>query len=80
VLKGSKAVEDQRFVGGFLGTELFVEEQAVAAQTFGLVLQGAVCDAELSADLSQTGASHEAMEERFQEVGVAEPVGGGESL
>jgi len=52
VFEGSEAVEDQRFVGSRLGTELFVEEQAVAAQTFRLVLQGTVGDAELTADLT----------------------------
>jgi hypothetical protein len=80
VLESTKAVENKRFVGSRLGTELFVEEQAVAAETFGLVLQGAVCDAELTADLAQTGTSDEAMEEGFQEVGVSEPIGRGEGL
>jgi len=52
----------------------------VAAQPFGLELQGSVRDTQLSADLAQTGASDEAMEEGFQEIGVAEPIGGGEGL
>jgi len=52
VFESPKAVEDQRFVGRLLGTKLFVEEQAVAAQTFRLVLQGTVGDAELTADLT----------------------------
>ena len=80
VLEGSEAIEYQRFVGGLFRTKLFVEEQTVSAQAFGLELQGAVRDAELTADLAQTGATDEAMEEGFQEVGVAEPIGGGEGL
>jgi hypothetical protein len=80
VLESPKTVENQRFVWSGLGTELFVKEQAVTAETLRLVLQCAVGDAELATDLTQTGASDEAMEERLQEVGVAEPVGGGEGL
>ena len=52
VLEGPETVEDQRFVGSPLGAELFVKEQTVAAETLRLVLQCAVCDAELSADLT----------------------------
>jgi hypothetical protein len=80
VLEGSEAIEYQRFVGGRLGTKLFVEEQAVAAQAFRLELEGSVCDTQLSADLSEAGATDEAMEEGFQEIGVSEPIGGGEGL
>ncbi len=80
VFEGSKTVENNRFIGSLLGTKLFVEEQAVAAQTLCLVLQGTVGDTELTADLTQTGSSDEAMEEGFQEIGVSEPIGGGEGL
>jgi hypothetical protein len=52
----------------------------VATEAFGLELQGSVRDTQLSADLSETGATDEAMEEGFQEVGVSEPIGGGEGL
>jgi hypothetical protein len=38
VFKGSKAVENQRLVWSLAGTKLFMEEQAVTAQTFGLAL------------------------------------------
>jgi hypothetical protein len=38
VLEGSEAIEHQGFVRGGLGTELFVEEQAVAAQALRLML------------------------------------------
>ena len=80
MLKGSEAVEHQGFVGNSFGTKLFVEEQAVATEAFGLELQGSVRDTQLSADLSEAGASDEAMEKGFQEIGVTEPVGGGEGL
>ena len=80
VLKSSEAIENEGFVGGRLGTKLFVEEQAVATEAFGLELQGSVRDTQLSADLSEAGATDEAMEEGFQEVGVSEPIGGGEGL
>ena len=52
VLKSSEAIENQGFVGDRFGTKLFVEEQAVAAQTFGLELQSSVRDTQLAADLS----------------------------
>jgi hypothetical protein len=80
VLEGSKAVKYQGFLRSLLGTKLFVEEQAVAAEAFGLELQGSVRDTELTADLSEAGATDEAMEEGFQEVGVSQPIGGGEGL
>lgn len=80
VLEGPKTVEDEWFGWSRLGTKLFMEEQAVAAQTLRLVLQCAVCDAELPTDLAQAGAADETMEKRFQEIGVTEPIGGGESL
>jgi hypothetical protein len=38
VLKSSEAIENEGFVGGRPGTELFVEEQAVAAQALRLML------------------------------------------
>jgi hypothetical protein len=57
-----------------------VEEQAVAAEALALALDGAVGDADLSADLSVAGAADQAVEEAFEELGVTEPVGGGEGL
>jgi hypothetical protein len=80
VFEGSKAVEHQGFLGSLFGAKLFVEEQTVAAQAFGLELQGSVRDTQLSADLSEAGASDEAMEEDLQQIGVTEPIGGGEGL
>jgi len=80
VLEGSEAVEHQGFIGSLFRAKLLVEEQTVSAQAFGLELQGSVCDAELTADLSEAGATDEAMEKGFQEIGVTEPIGGGEGL
>jgi hypothetical protein len=80
VLEGSKAVEDQRFLGGAPGSPLFMEEQTVSAETFGLALDGLVRDPELSADLTETGASDQAMEEGLEEVAASQPIGGGEGL
>jgi hypothetical protein len=57
-----------------------MEELTVAAEAFRLVLQRAVGDAELTADLAKTGTSDEAVEEGFQQIGISEPVGGGEGL
>ncbi len=80
VLEGSKAVEYQRFIGCRPGTKQLVEEQAVAAKALRLELKSSVGDAELSADLTETRATDQAMEEGFEEVGMAEPVGGREGL
>jgi hypothetical protein len=80
VFEGSKAVEDEGLSRRGAGSKLFVEQEAVAAESFGLTLQGAVRDTEFAADLSQTRAADEAMEERAEEVRVSQPVGGCEGL
>jgi hypothetical protein len=80
VFEAPKAVEDQGLAGRSAGPKLFVEEQAVAPQAFGLALQGAVHDAEFAADLAKTGAPNQAMEQGFEQLGVSQPVAGGEGL
>ena len=57
-----------------------MEEQAVTTQALGLKLKRAVSDTEFSADLTEAGASDEAMEEHFQQIGITEPVGGRKGL
>jgi hypothetical protein len=57
-----------------------MKEQAVAAEALLLSLDGAVGDAELAADLTQTGAADEAMEEGLEKTRVSQPVGGREGL
>jgi hypothetical protein len=80
VFKGSEAVEDEGLAGCTARPKLLMEEQAVAPKAFGLALQGAVHNAELAADLPKTGATDKAMEKGFEELGVSQPVGGGEGL
>jgi hypothetical protein len=80
VLEGPEAVENQGFARGRFGAKLFMEEQAVATEAFCLVLKRAVRDTELTADLAKTGSPDEAVEEGFQQVGVSQPVAGGEGL
>ena len=55
-------------------------EQAVSAEALGLALECAVGDAELAADLSQTGATDQAMEQGSEQVRIPQPVAGGEGL
>jgi hypothetical protein len=80
VFKAPEAVEDEWLAGRTAGPKLFMEEQAVAPKAFGLALQGAVHDAEFAADLPKTRATDKAMEKGFEELGVSQPVGGGEGL
>jgi len=80
VFEGPEPVEDEGLSGRGPGPEVFVEEQTVAAEAFGLALQGAVGDTEFAADLAQTGAADEAMEEGFEELCVSQPIGGREGL
>ncbi|MBW2388636.1 MAG: hypothetical protein JRG89_09370 [Deltaproteobacteria bacterium] len=80
VFKGSEAVEDEGLAGCTAWPTLLMEEQAVAPKAFGLTLQGTVRDAEFAADLPKTGATDKAMEKGFEELGVSQPVGGGEGL
>jgi hypothetical protein len=57
-----------------------MKEQTVSAEPLCLVLDRAVGDAELAADLSQAGAADEAMKEGFEQIRVSQPVVGGEGL
>jgi hypothetical protein len=80
VLKSPKTVKDQGLVRARFGANLFMKEKAVAAEAFRLVLECAVGDAKLTADLAKAGAADEPMEKNFQKVGISQPVGGGEGL
>jgi hypothetical protein len=80
VFEGPEPVEDEGLAGRGARPKLFVEEQAVTAEAFGLALQCAVRDTELAADLSQAGPADEAVEEGFEELGVSQPIAGGEGL
>jgi hypothetical protein len=57
-----------------------VEQEAVAAEAVGKALDGGVGDAELAGDLAVAGAGDFGAEDGIEEVGAAEPVGGGEGL
>lgn len=76
VLEGPEAVENEGLGGRFAGSQPLVEEQAVSAEALGLVLDGAVVDTELAADLAQARSADQTMKEPLEEVGVPEPVGG----
>jgi hypothetical protein len=52
----------------------------VSAQTLGESLDGRVGDAELAGDLAVSGAGDFGAEDGLEQVGTAEPVGGGEGL
>ena len=80
VLEGPEAVEHERLIGCPFGADLFMKEQAVAAEALHLSLNGAVGDAELAADLTQTGAADEAMEEGFEKTRMSQPIAGREGL
>jgi hypothetical protein len=80
VFEGPESVEDEGLSGRRPGSELLVEEQAMAAEAFGLTLQRAVGDTEFTADLSQARAADETVEEGFEQLGVSQPVGGREGL
>ncbi len=76
VFEGTKTVQDQGLVGGFPGTEAFMEEEAVTAEAIHVASDGTRSDAELAADLTQTGTADETMKERNETVGALQPVGG----
>ena len=57
-----------------------MKEQAVASEVVHLSLDGAVGDAELTADLAKTGAAHQAMKQGFEKLGVSQPIRGREGL
>jgi hypothetical protein len=81
--EGAEAVHDERLIAE-LGLGRFskglVEQETVSSQTFDEALDGGVDDAELSGDLAVSGAGDFGAEDGFEEVGAAEPVGGGEGL
>jgi hypothetical protein len=80
VLEGSKTIEHERLVGFAFWPPLLMKEQAVTAEALHLSLNGAARHAELAADLAQTGAANEAMEEGFEKTRVSQPVGEREGL
>jgi hypothetical protein len=57
-----------------------MKQQAVSAKTFGLALDGAGGDPELSADLTEARAADQAMEEGLEKVRVFQPIGRREGL
>jgi hypothetical protein len=57
-----------------------VEQETVSTQTIGEALDGGVDDAELAGDLTVAGAGDLGAEDGLEQVGAAEPVGGGEGL
>jgi hypothetical protein len=57
-----------------------VEQEAVSTEAFDEALDGGVDDAELTGDLAVSGPGDFGAEDGFEEVGAAEPVGGGEGL
>jgi hypothetical protein len=57
-----------------------MEQEAVSSEAIGEALDGGVDDAELTGDLAVSGAGDFGAEDGFEEVGTAEPVGGGEGL
>jgi hypothetical protein len=62
------------------GAPHLVEEQTVTTEALGLALDRARGDAELAADLAQTGAADESVEQALEQSGVPQPVGDGERL
>ncbi|MEZ4279673.1 MAG: hypothetical protein R3F21_08700 [Myxococcota bacterium] len=52
----------------------------MAAEAVDEALDGGVDDAELAGDLAVAGAGHLGAEDGLEQVGSAEPVGGGEGL
>jgi hypothetical protein len=61
-------------------SELLLEEQAVAAEAFALAQDGGVGDTQVAGDLAVAAACEEPEEELGEQLGLAEPVGGGEGL
>ncbi len=55
-----------------------MEEQAVSAEAVADAADGGVGDAPGAGDLTEGGAADELVEDVGQEVGTAQPVGGGE--
>jgi hypothetical protein len=71
----AEAIQHQGLAGRAPRPELFVDEQAVAAQALDLALDREGLDAELTGDLAEAGAAQDAPEERPQEIWTLEPVG-----
>jgi hypothetical protein len=79
-LQGAEAVEGQGLGGGGARPQVLVEEQAVAAQALDQALDGGMGHPELECDLAQAGAGEDAVVGGLQQLGVLEPVAGGEGL
>jgi hypothetical protein len=80
VLEGSKAIEDERLGGRFLGSTPLVKEQTVASEAVSQASNRSVRDTCLSSNLAKSGAGHQAVKDGFEEVAAAEPVVCGKGL
>ena len=78
-LEGSESIENEGFEGN-ARPESFMEEQAVAAHAFSQAHDGRVGAPELPGDLAEGGTAERAVEDRNEEFGMSQPVGGGEGL
>jgi len=78
-LEAAETIEDQGLQRGPRAQAL-EKEQAVAPQALDLVLDRGVGHPELLGDLAQSAAAPDPEEEGAQQVGTAQPVGGGEGL
>jgi hypothetical protein len=79
-LERLEAVDDNGFSGKSFGPVDLLEEKAVTAEAFDLVLDCRGVDVQFPGDLPVGGAMEGPVEECQEEVGAFEPVGGGEGL
>ena len=75
----AKAVENQRLPGK-LGPEAFVKEDAVASESSEVACDRRVRGAGFVGDLTKARAGERAIEDRPEELGATQPVGGREGL
>jgi len=80
VLEALETIEDEALGGRSPGSELSIQQQAVAPETLDLALHGRGVNAELPGDLPERGAPEHAKQQRRLEVRAHDPVGGGEGL
>jgi hypothetical protein len=81
--EGSEPIEDEFFTWSQeagAGTEAFVKEQAMPAESFCETLDRGVADAEPACDLAVAGAADLEAKYGFEEIWALQPVGDGEGL
>jgi len=74
VFEGAKSIQYKGFAGSASRTQSLVEKKAMSAEALAEALNRRFRNMHLTADLSEPGAGHQAVEEWLEEIRSPEPI------